>query len=477
MGMSVRHCLVLAASLLLAGCVAADTGPINQPEAHVGPPSPAYLPDTGGDGSTIVGLAFSGGGTRAAAFGYGVLRELEDTAVPGRPAGSLMRDVRMVSGASGGAIAAAYFGLRGREGYRDFREKFLIRDAEAYMHEAPTPLNLIRVLNGGVNDRRTFAAWMDKNLFEGATYASLMEPDKPFVWINASDIFNGTPFLFTRDTFAALCSDLEKVRIADAVAASAAVPVVFTPIVVDASQADCGYKRPEWLDRAMADPDASLRLKAIGLALESYQEKQNLNYVKLLDGGLTDNIGVTALTMRRSAAGTPYGPLSPTEAAKLRTLIFLVADAGQDRETRWAEAVEGPKLAPLLDAVTNATIQASVRDEFDALKLAAGDWQSDLISWRCGLSAGQVAKLRGTLAGWNCRDVRVVVEHLGFTDLDPATTAKLEAVPTRLTLPTAQVDLTIEAGRQALRVNAAFQRAIGAGRGRGAAAAAVASSE
>jgi hypothetical protein len=38
--------------------------------------------------------------------------------------------------------------------------------------------------------------------------------------------------------------------------------------------------------------------------------------------------------------------------------------------------------------------------------------------------------------------------------------AKLDRVPTRLRLPVEQVDLTIRAGRDALRVNAAVQRAI-----------------
>ncbi|TGS35572.1 patatin, partial [Mesorhizobium sp. M1D.F.Ca.ET.184.01.1.1] len=45
---------------------------------EVGHPSPTYIPDPADDGSTVVGLAFSGGGTRAAAFSYGVLRALDD---------------------------------------------------------------------------------------------------------------------------------------------------------------------------------------------------------------------------------------------------------------------------------------------------------------------------------------------------------------------------------------------------------------
>ena len=79
----------------------------------------------------LIGLAFSGGGTRAAAFSYGVLSELDRTKVD--PTGqkvSLLDRVDYISGVSGGAVTAAYFGLKGRDGLSDFRERFLLRDAE-----------------------------------------------------------------------------------------------------------------------------------------------------------------------------------------------------------------------------------------------------------------------------------------------------------------------------------------------------------
>ena len=73
----------------------------------------------------LIGLAFSGGGTRAAAFSYGVLSEFERSeAGPGRRYGSLLDSIDYVSGVSGGAVTAAYFGLKGRAALADFRERF-----------------------------------------------------------------------------------------------------------------------------------------------------------------------------------------------------------------------------------------------------------------------------------------------------------------------------------------------------------------
>ena len=75
----------------------------------------------------VVALSFSGGGTRAAAFSYGVLQGFEQTRVPTRSGPvSLLDRLDFLSGVSGGSILAAYYGLKGREGYADFKERFLL---------------------------------------------------------------------------------------------------------------------------------------------------------------------------------------------------------------------------------------------------------------------------------------------------------------------------------------------------------------
>ncbi|MGH6762320.1 MAG: patatin-like phospholipase family protein [Phyllobacterium sp.] len=460
--MDLRIGIVLAALTLIAGCVATDVGPINTHSATARQNSPDFVPDPGDDGSTVVGLAFSGGGTRAAAFAYGVLRALDEIVIDEEPyTRTLVDDIRMVSGASGGAVAAAYFGYRGKDDYRDFRERFLLKDAESTMRTSKlAPVNLARALHGGVNDRSSFSRWLDSNLFDGATFESLKWQDAPVIWITASDIYNRVPFHFNYDTFAALCSDLDKMRLADAVAASAAVPVIFAPVVVSASEPDCGYKPPPWLDRALTDPDSPSRLQAYARALYAYQTDDSLRYVKLLDGGLTDNIGVTPFAMARASSGTPHGPLSPEEAVKLRTLLFLVADAGREAESPWAQTVNGPHLAELLQAVTDTTVSASVRDGFDALKLAVSHWRREIVEYRCGLPQETVRKYRGSTSGWDCRDVHLVVESLSFRDAEPAIQGKLNEIPTRLKLPADQVDLTISAGKTALHSKGSIRDAI-----------------
>lgn len=454
--------LISAALLTLSACASKDVGPINSHETTILSKRSDYIADQGNDGSTIVALAFSGGGTRSAAFAYGVLQALDNITIDEYPhKRRLIENVRLVSGASGGAVAAAYYGMTGPDDYQDFREKFLYRNAEAELRTSLLlPQNVARTISGGLNDRNGLSQWLDKNLFHGKTFAALNHEDAPTVWITASDIYNRTPFHFTHDTFDALCSDLDKVRLADAVSASAAVPVAFAPVVVSANQKQCNYQPPQWLKDTLTNPDVSLRLNAYARSIYAYRNDPKQHYIKLLDGALTDNIGVTPFALARAAAKNPHGPLSPAEAVKLRKLIFIVADAGTEGEKPWVKTLHGPILSEVAAATAYTAISASVRDGFDALTLATNQWQKELIDYRCSLPLAKVKEYRGTLQGWNCKDLSLVVEAVSFRDLDSVTQSNLNKIPTRFKLPKQQVDLAVAAGHKAVMQHEKIQNAI-----------------
>ena len=73
----------------------------------------------------VVYLAFSGGGTRAAAFSYGVLKKLAETEIiaDGHPR-RFIDEVDVISSVSGGSFTAAYYGLFGDKIFEDFEQKY-----------------------------------------------------------------------------------------------------------------------------------------------------------------------------------------------------------------------------------------------------------------------------------------------------------------------------------------------------------------
>lgn len=436
--------------LLLLGCA-----PWNQPQNQPLQGENAALSDPApGDGELYIGLAFSGGGMRATAFAYGMLQELK-AAETGTPNG-LLDNVHLVSGVSGGSVMAAQLGLKGPEGITGFRETFLTTNAEAYMTTSGfNPLTIAKGIAGGVNGRDTFGRYLDDTLFKGATFADLRRSGIK-TWINATDMANNTPFLFSPETFDALCSDLSRVKLSEAVAASAAFPLVFTPIVLQAHQGKCTYREPDWLTAARYNPEATAAMRAHARALESYTNPDEVKFVKLLDGGITDNFGTTGLAVERARAQVPYAPLTAEEAVKLKRMLFLVANAGVDKDYDWTKKVAGPGGVNLAMSIATSAMSAASRSGYDSMRGELRLWETELIEWRCALPMSEVRKLRGTTEGWDCKDVKLFVGEASFASLPTALRDQLDAVPTRLKLPTAQVDMVIEAGRLATRATPEF---------------------
>jgi hypothetical protein len=363
--------------------------------------------------------------------------------------------IDFISGVSGGSVTAAYYGLKKRAALADFREKFLLRNAEEGLTTTLSLGTIGRAFSGGINDSRGFTRWLDANLFEGATFAQFRTVGRPRVWINASDIYNRVPFVFGATAFTAICSDLTSYPISDAVAASAAVPIAFAPVVVQAFPGKCTDPLPTWITRAAGNRNASPMLSSFAKAIMRYRDGA-VPYIKLLDGGLVDNYGIAGFTIARESSDTPYGPLTPQQAVKIRRALFLVVDAKAGITGDWVRTVEGPSGVELIKAAVDTTLDASVGAGYTAFQTTMNDWQGSLVRWRCGLSAADRARF-GAGPNWNCRDLKFFIGRLGFDQLDPVRATELEAVPTRFQLPQQQVDDVIAAGRDVLRASPAFR--------------------
>src|SRR6185436_4283715 len=102
--------------------------PVNAPVRGANPQSGdrfQTLVKTNSDDLLLM-LAFSGGGTRAAALSYGVLEELRKTQVgPGGNEHRLLDDVGLISSVSGGSFTAAYYALWGDRIFSEFEPRFL----------------------------------------------------------------------------------------------------------------------------------------------------------------------------------------------------------------------------------------------------------------------------------------------------------------------------------------------------------------
>ena len=438
-----KSVLLALACTLLGGCATAIYNTAgNAPWTPATPPDMGAPTDVMREDSII--LTFSGGGLRAAAFAQGVLTALEDMKTP---ESDLLDDVAMIGSVSGSSLTAAYYGLYGREGLRRFRNEVLVPGFEGNLRlSILNPANLIRMMNGGLNAREDFDEVLDKKVFHGATFADLYRRGRPDIRIHATDLYHRVPFPFFPPLFTVLCSDLSRYPVADAVAASMSVPLVFAPVVIRTYPENCP-PLPEVVGTLRAKAKSSRSLEAIARAHAHYRDGK-VHYIKLADGGLTDNFGVSLLTNTRTIYGTPYAPMTARDAVRIRRLLVIVVDASQGPNGDWIDREDGPTGLELALSGTDAAVDSASLLAVDVFQDMIQDWQRSVIGFRCGLSAAEVARLGGP-ADWNCRDVVFSAAYLSVHGLPAPLRDEVEAIPTRLSLTPGQIDAAIEGARAA----------------------------
>jgi NTE family protein len=451
-GPRLRRCRILglAVALLLGGCGSLSV-PMNEPLRSAAGNTEYRLLDvnrSGGAESALVLVALSGGGKRSAAFGFGVLRGAQDIDV--RPEGrdsSLLDEIDMLAGVSGGAFPAAHFGLYGDNSFATFPDAFLYRDIEAYVWGTfLLPWNWDWVFNPlvGTNDRMTQV--YDRLMFHGATFADFYRRGRPQISINATDINFGSPFGFLPQIFDVICSDLSSLPIARAVAASNGLPVLFSPVTLRNYRGpECPLPSPQPPRSQEAQYD--LRTRALLENLDRYADGERTRWIHLLDGGISDNLALRVLLndillldlhTDRFAAG-----LLP-----VRRILVISVDGQSAANPNWPRQRIISGLGQIISAVTSTQIGAYNVETLVALQSTIEDFVGKLRALRCGQAA--------VIGGYACGDVAGKVLRVSLSDYpDPETRARLVAIRTGLTLPREQVDALVAAGKTMIDRDAA----------------------
>jgi NTE family protein len=396
----------------------------------------------------LVFVAFSGGGKRSAAFAHGALRGLRDISV--RPAGSagwrMLDDVDYISGVSGGSFPAAHFGLYRERHFETFGREFLKQDINAFIYGIYLfPWNWDWLANPLVGTNDYMAQVYDRLMFRGATFADLRRRGPPVISVNATDITNEVSFPFLGGTFGALCSHLDSFPIARAVAASNGFPILFSPITLENHAARCGGVRPPGAPPAAAAAPASLTSRRAELArlVNVYQDPAQTRFVHLMDGGIADNLALRGLLNVFISLGGGDALYRETARRTRRILVISVdGESAPDRSLGRQRVVSG--IGQVFGAVSGTQIDAY---NFETLAVAT-DQVAHLVQEFRRIRCAEGRAVNGR----PCDDVQGQVVHVALSAIDdPTWRARLESIPTGLTIPDADVDALVEYGEQLVR--------------------------
>jgi NTE family protein len=334
-------------------------------------------PGTPGDDVAVI-LFFSGGGTRAAAFSYGVLKELSHTSISSTEGPHrLLDDVEAIGAVSGGSFTAAYYCLYHDRIFQDYESRFLKRNVQgALALRLLNPVVWPKLLSPYYGRSDMAAEYYDRNIFDGATFGDLFKAGgRPYLAINATDMATGEHFVFTESRFALISSDLNDYPIARAVAASSAIPLVLTPLTLQNFAGAPGAARSRFIPRQSDEAQVSHEEAQVLDILHSYSNSKNRPYIHLVDGGYADNLGLQSFVDDAVALG---GIPSLFERGGLHApkhLVMIVVNSAAHRGDEWnqREAVPG-----ILSSVLALGDQSGQREDYrtiEQFRLALEAWK------------------------------------------------------------------------------------------------------
>ncbi len=434
----------------LGGCASTARYPDNPPLERFDSETTITHMESQGSGNVLLILTFSGGGSRAAALAYGVLEALAATPLAtDRGMQSMLEEVDMISSVSGGSVTAAYYGLYGDRLFRDFRSRFLERDVSSELtNKMLTPGTLSRLSSETFGSGDVLDEYFRDELFGTDAVRKLVDEDGPFVQINATDLFKGGQFAFTPEQFALICSDIDRFPVSRAVAASSAVPLVFAPITLTNRAGSCDYTPPLWLQQGLQERGSNNRRYRIASYLNVYLDQQGHPYIHLVDGGLSDNLGLHAVMDYIVINGGLWYTLQRLNLQDAQHIALIAVDASALLPSQWEQSDTTPSSFAILDAATTTPLANYNFETLEFLRSNLPVWRDELKQHRC---AG-----RG-----RCATPGIYLIELRLDDIaDPERKKRLTSIPTDFSLAPDVVDELIDAAQQLLDQNAQYRRLL-----------------
>jgi NTE family protein len=356
--MKLRLMFLGCSALVLGACASVrplQNPPLSSAPAKVEEYRPKNMQRGDNTDALLLTVIFSGGGMRSAAASYYLLDAMREQPVriDGREK-SLLREIDFMSSVSGGSIAAAYYVLHRERIFEDFVPNALRRDMQGDLLKGFFNPGKAWRLGSDYYGRGDYLAdYLDDTLFFGKTFAD-MPRERPFLRIGATDMLTGKRVEFTQEGFDTLCSRLDDMPVARAVAASSAVPGVFSPINVadyaaPAAPGDCAA--------ASAKP---------------------VRYRHLIDGGVADNQGISGPLQAVGRYRTVVDTMRDYGFRGIRNYAIIVLNV----ENNPGDTRDGSEKIPSLWRTINASIDGNLHTDSAeitaALRNTVQNWQRQI---------------------------------------------------------------------------------------------------
>ena len=441
---------IIILSLLVSAC--SITSPdMNKPRSAI---SKKSIIENNRSDHLALFMTFSGGGTRSAALSYGVLEHLRDTPITiNNKKRRLLDEVDLISSVSGGSFTSAYFGLFGDRLFKDFERKFLKRRVQTELVRLSllSPKAWIRLAPSLFERSDLAAEYYNRLIFKKKTFGDLRK-DAPFIVINATDLSLGQGFSFTGYHFSWICSDLNSYPISRAVAASAAVPIIFSPITLKNHAGKCDFSPIVWDEQKRNRNNAHNTGKRYKdtLKVKNYRDNKQLKYLHLVDGGVADNLGIRSiLDIITFHSDSMWRAMNTYGMQKTKKMVFISVNAASFQNATIGSRRLTPSTVNVMDTTTTIQSNKYNNETIDLLTSKFPLWKKQVQQGRCKENPAP-----------DCGDIEFQLIEVNLEDLTNTEINELGIVPTALELPAKTVDQLKAAGKNLLKRSKGFQRLL-----------------
>ena len=444
-------CVLLSLLSTLIGCEYVRptlNAPLKQWEPGAGYRFSNLAPPGGDNSDSLLIMAmFSGGGTRASALAFGALRELARQKIIWEGKNKrLLDELDVIFALSGGTFTGGYYALYGDRIFHDFESRFLRKDWDSELRSRilRSPSNWFRLWSPYFGRAHILAELLDEALFDGHTYDDLLRrQQRPYLNIHASDMATLSRFEFTQIQFDWLCSDLSQLPIARASAASAALPLVLSPISFKNYAGTCGFTVPEASEVLRRGGSAAQRAKEY----LSYLDVNKRPYIHVLDGGLSDNLALRALIEGASVIGGLENLLKMSRLKNVRKFVILSVSAETSPDVMEFRSDQIPTLSRAMSSLIDVPINRYSFETIGLMRVSVERWQQQLHS--------QPRAADSPFAN----DAEIYFINAGLGEIaDPDERASLMRIPTTLHLTDEQIDQLLVGAARLLQNDPDFQR-------------------
>ncbi len=398
--------------------------------------------------SLLLVAAFSGGGTRASTLAFGVLRELahQEIVWEGKRK-RLLDELDLIHALSGGTFTGGYYALYRDRIFHDFEYRFLRVNWESELKARvfQSPSNWFRLWSPYFGRAHLMAELLNEALFDHKTYADLAAlRQRPMLIIHASDMATLARFEFNQAQFDIICSDLSQLPIANASAASAALPLVLSPLSLKNYSNKCGYEVPEWLERAKkAGRIGAQRANE----LRSYLDAEKRPYIHLLDGGLSDNLALRGIIENSGLQGGFEKLLLMAGLKNIKKFVILAVNAETSPDVMEFRSDHIPAISRAMSSLIDIPINRYSFDSTTILKIGVDKWRLEL-QYKPRPPGSPFAE-----------DADIYFINASLSEIeDPDERMALMKIPTTLYLTDDQIDRLVTVAAKLIRNDKEFQR-------------------